>query len=115
MTDQRTADERGRNISDDAHQGAPELPAREPWTARGHIINARPVAKPVAKYLSNREEKTKCQGEPETDASVQAGAETESSDRAEQCLPRQRVMIVVAGLAIEFHGDRDAGANSSGQ
>jgi len=55
------------------------------------------------------DEKSKCNGELETENAVESGAESQSADCGEHSFPEQGVVAQAAGGSIEFNGQRDTG------
>src|SRR4051794_14202095 len=98
---QGVTEERGRDVPDGSHDNSPQLAAREAGPAGRRIIGARSHAARIGEYLSHGNEKAKCDRELKPDNGVESGAEAKPANRAEQGLPGQWIMIVLAGCPIE--------------
>ena len=103
VTDEGAADQGRDHVADRADNRSPELTPREPWTAQRCIVGRRTHAARVRKYLADRDENGKRDGESETQNPVQSSSEAEPADDGKQSFPRQGVMIEPTSRSIELN------------
>jgi hypothetical protein len=111
---EETTDECGGDVAYRPNYSSPELAAGKAGTAIGDIVDSGTHTARIGDDLSDGNEDGKGNCKTKAQLAVESGAETQSADGGEQCLPWQRVVIQPAGSSIEFDGDRNACSNSSG-
>src|SRR6266567_8516736 len=107
------ADERRGDVPDCSDDNSPQVPPPEARPARRCIIETGPHAASIGQYLSHGNEKAKCNCVFETQSSVESSAESNPPDRAEQGLPGQWIVILVASCSLKFNRDGNAGGGSA--
>ncbi len=99
---EETTDECGGDVTYRPNYGSPELAAGNAGTAIGDIVDSGTHSARIGDDLSDGNEDGKGNCKTKAQLAVESGAESQSADGREYCLPWQRVMIQSAGSSIEL-------------
>jgi len=114
VANEGAAKKRGHDVAEGAPDGSPEQTAREAWAELGGVVGGGSKAAGVNKDLAEGDEKGESKSEAQAEGRVKPCGKARSTDSAEECFPRKRVVRKAASGTVEFDGQGEPAGEAGG-